>query len=227
MGGRDGSCGRLPACSADIWKMDLICCSRRRYRFAVEKILVACEESQAVTIEFRRLGIEAYSCDILPCSGGHPEWHLQQDVLPLLDQHWDMIIAFPPCTHLSVSGARWFAEKRADGRQQDAIDFFMCFADCKCERVAIENPISIMSTKWRKPNQIVQPWMFGHGETKATCLWLRGLPKLIPTNVVPGREQRVFKMAPSPERSLLRSKTFPGIARAMADQWTAVLRGNV
>jgi site-specific DNA-cytosine methylase len=138
-----------------------------------------------------------------------------------------MIIAFPPCTHLSVSGARWFAEKRADGRQQDAIDFFMCFADCKCERVAIENPISIMSTKWRKPNQIVQPWMFGHGETKATCLWLRGLPKLIPTNVVPGREQRVFKMAPSPERSLLRSKTFPGIARAMADQWTAVLRGNV
>ena len=188
------------------------------------KILVACEESQAVTIELRRLGHEAYSCDIIPCSGGRPEWHLQQDVIPLLTQKWDMILAFPPCTHLAVSGARWFAAKRADGRQQNAIDFFMRFANSDCPRIAIENPVGIMSTVWKKPDQIIQPWQFGHGETKKTCLWLKGLPPLIPTEIVEGREQRIWKMPPSEDRAKNRAKTFPGIARAMAEQWAGDIR---
>jgi len=188
------------------------------------KILVACEESQAVTIELRRLGHEAYSCDIIPCSGGHPEWHIQQDVIPLLTQKWDMILAFPPCTHLAVSGAKWFAAKRADGRQQNAIDFFMQFANSDCPRIAIENPVGIMSTVWRKPDQIIQPWQFGHGETKKTCLWLKGLPLLIPTEIVEGREQRIWKMPPSEDRAKNRAKTFPGIARAMAEQWAGDIR---
>jgi len=183
------------------------------------KVLIACEESQAVTIELRKIGIEAYSCDIEPCSGGHPEWHIQKDVALLLNQEWDIIIAFPPCTHLAVSGARWFKEKRADGRQQNAIDFFMKIASAPCERIAIENPIGIMSTYYQKPNQIIQPWMFGHGETKATCLWLKNLPNLKPTNIVNGRKQKIWRMAPSSDRAKLRSKTFPGIAKAMADQW--------
>jgi hypothetical protein len=183
------------------------------------RILVACEESQAVTKELRRLGHEAYSCDVQECSGGHPEWHLQQDVIPLLSEKWDMIIAFPPCTDLAVSGARWFPQKRANGRQRRSIEFFMQFVNADCPRIAIENPIGIMSSEYRKPDQIIQPWMFGHGETKATCLWLKGLPPLIPTNIVGGREQRVWRMAPGPERAKLRSKTFPGIARAMAEQW--------
>lgn len=183
------------------------------------KILVACEESQAVTIELRKLGHEAYSCDIEPCSGGYPEWHLQQDVLQLLNEKWDMIIAFPPCTHLAVSGARHFEEKRKDGRQQQGIDFFMAIANAQCERIAIENPIGIMSTIFRKPDQIIQPWQFGHGETKATCLWLKGLPGLKPTEIVDGRKERVWRMPPSPDRAKLRSKTYPGIAKAMAEQW--------
>lgn len=183
------------------------------------KILVACEESQAVTIELRRLGHEAYSCDIEPCSGGHPEWHLQQDVIPLLKEKWDMIIAFPPCTHLAVSGARYFAEKRTDGRQQAAIDFFMAFVDVDCSRVAIENPVGIMSTRYRKPDQIIQPWQFGHGETKATCLWLKNLVPLKPTNIVEGRAPRIHHMPPGPERAKMRSQTFLGIAHAMATQW--------
>lgn len=191
------------------------------------RVLVACEESQAVTIEFRKLGHEAYSCDILPCSGGHPEWHLQQDVMPLLDQDWDMVIAFPPCTHLCVSGARWFKQKREDGRQLDAYMFFRQFTYLHhIQKVAIENPVGIMSKLYRKPDQIIQPWQFGHPETKATCLWLKGLPKLAPTSVVEGREQRVWRMAPSPERALLRSKTFPGIARAMATQWSVFLENE-
>ena len=183
------------------------------------RILVACEESQAVTKEFRRLGHEAYSCDIEPCSGGHPEWHLQQDVVPLLAQEWDMLIAFPPCTHLAVSGARWFEQKRKDGRQQAAIDFFMMLADAPVERIAIENPVGVMSTVWRKPDQIIHPWQFGHGETKTTCLWLKNLPLLNPTEIVEGREQRIWRMPPSADRGKLRSKTYPGIARAMAEQW--------
>lgn len=191
------------------------------------KILVACEESQAVTIELRKLGHEAYSCDIEPCSGGHPEWHLQEDVTPLLKQHWDMIIAFPPCTHLAVSGAAWFEEKRKDGRQQEGIDFFMMFANADCERIAIENPVGIMSTNYRKPNQIVQPYEYGHMEQKKTCLWLKGLPLLQPTNNVydqmmelpKNKRERLHYLPPSPERAKLRSKTYLGIAKAMAEQW--------
>ena len=182
-------------------------------------ILIACEESQAVTIAMRELGLEAFSCDLEPCSGGHPEWHMQENVTPLLKQEWDMVIAFPPCTHLSSSGAAWFAEKRKDGRQQQGIDFFMLFVNADCDRIAIENPIGIMSTKYRKPDQIIQPWMFGHGETKATCLWLKNLPKLIPTNIVSGREPRLHRLGPSPDRSKIRSKTYPGVAEAMAQQW--------
>lgn len=184
------------------------------------RILVACEESQAVTIELRKLGHEAYSCDILDCSGGHPEWHIKEDVLENLWRYkWDMIIAFPPCTDLASSGARWFKEKQRHGIQQKSIDFFMKFVNAKCDKIAIENPIGIMSTKYRKPDQIIQPWQFGHGETKSTCLWLKGLPKLKPTNIVEGREQRIWRMAPGPERAKLRSKTYPGIAKAMAEQW--------
>ena len=204
------------------------------------KILVACEESQAVTKELRRLGHEAYSCDLLPCSGGHPEWHLQQDVLPLLKEKWDMIIAFPPCTHLAVSGARHFEQKRKAGRQQQGIDFFMKFVNADCPRIAIENPIGIMSSIYRKPDQIIQPWMFGDKFTKSTCLWLKGLPKLEPTNIVEkgefiewtckktGKKKRQAKWffealknaKSSEERNIIRSKTFPGIAKAMAEQWT-------
>lgn len=191
------------------------------------KVLIACEESQAVCIEFRKLGHEAYSCDLKPCSGGHPEWHIQDDVMNVLRHdivsifscEWDMVIAFPPCTDLAVSGAKWFEEKRKDGRQKKSIMFFEFFTHLKNRYVAIENPIGIMSTIWRKPDQVIQPWQFGHGETKATCLWLKNLPKLTPTNIVEGREQKVWRMPPSADRAKLRSKTFPGIAAAMATQW--------
>lgn len=186
------------------------------------KVLVACEESQEVCKAFRALGHEAYSCDVQDCSGGHPEWHIRTDVLEILDDEWDLVIAHPPCTDLAVSGARWFPEKRANGSQQKSIDFFMRFANCRCNRVAIENPVGIMSTVWRKPDQIIQPYMFGHGETKKTCLWLKNLPKLVPTDIVSGREQRIWKMPPSKDRSKLRSKTYPGIAKAMAEQWGKV-----
>jgi len=191
------------------------------------KVLCACEESQAVCIAFREKGHEAYSCDIEPCSGGHPEWHLQQDVIPLLKEKWDMIIAFPPCTHLAVSGAAWFEQKRKDGRQQAGIDFFMEFVTCKCKMVAIENPIGIMSTIYRKPDQIINPWQYGHMEQKATCLWLNGLPLLKEThnvydemmNLPKNKRERLHYLPPGPGRAKLRSKTFPGIARAMAAQW--------
>jgi site-specific DNA-cytosine methylase len=148
------------------------------------KILIACEESQTVCKAFRAKGHEAYSCDILPCSGGHPEWHIQGDVLEQLDKDWNMIIAHPPCTDLAVSGARHFAKKIADGSQQKSIEFFMKFTDLKCPKVMIENPIGIMSSKYKKPDQIIQPYQFGHSVSKSTCLWLKGLPKLIPTNIV-------------------------------------------
>jgi hypothetical protein len=217
------------------------------------KILVACEESQAVTKEFRRLGHEAYSCDIAPCSGGHPEWHLQQDVLPLLKEKWDMIIAFPPCTDLAVSGAAWFEQKRRDGRQQKSIDFFMKFINADCDKIAIENPIGIISGNYIakhfpdlqekynfpiKPTQIIQPWMFGDNFNKSTCLWLKGLSPLIPqvteqpelewfewTDSKTGKKKRQPKWfmdalkLPPKERAMVRSKTFHGIAKAMAEQW--------
>ena len=210
------------------------------------KILVACEESKAVTIELRRLGHEAYSCDIQECSGGHPEWHIKGDVLPLLngdcefntmdgERHaisgrWDMIIAFPPCTDLAVSGARHFAKKRADGRQQASIDFFMKFANAHCDMIAIENPVGIMSTRFRKPDQIIQPWQFGHPETKKTCLWLKNLQPLEETENV----YAYMMTLPEKERSRIhwmgsghakeRSKTYPGIARAMAEQWAGPVK---
>ena len=198
------------------------------------RILIACEESQAVTKEFRALGFEAYSCDLEECSGGHPEWHIQGCVHKLFQTDgftpttWDMVIAFPPCTHLAVSGAKWFKEKQADGRQQEAIDFFMMFANLRTERVAIENPVSIMSTKYRKPDQIIQPWWFGHPEKKSTCLWLKNLPPLVQTDNVykemmklpKKKRERLHYMAPSPDRGKLRSKTFPGVAKAMAEQWS-------
>jgi len=182
-------------------------------------ILVACEESGVVTEAFRKKGHTAFSCDLLPTSSNNFFWHIQGDVKSFLTFKWDMIIAFPPCTDLSVSGARWFAQKRVDGRQQRAINFFMSIALNKCPKIAIENPVGIMSTYWRKPDQVIQPWQFGHGETKATCLWLKNLPLLMLTKIVPGREARVHKMGPSPERGKLRSKTYQGIADAMAEQW--------
>lgn len=181
------------------------------------KILVACEESQTVTKAFRALGHEAYSCDIQDCSGGHPEWHLKCSVFDVIGNGWDMMIAHPPCMHLAVSGARWFKDKKNE--QADALEFVRQLMDAPIERICIENPISIISSKIRKPDQIIQPWMFGHGETKATCLWLKGLPKLNPTNIVEGREQRIWKLPPGPERAKLRSKTYEGIAKAMAEQW--------
>ena len=236
------------------------------------KVLVACEESQAVCKAFRERGHEAYSCDIIECSGGHPEWHIMQDVIPILNgncdfkttdgkthkikEKWDMIIAFPPCTHLAVSGAAHFEKKRADGRQREAIEFFCQFMKADCDRISIENPVGIISgnyiPKWFpdiaekynlpiKPTQIVQPYEYGHAAKKTTCLWLKGLPNLVPTNIVePGEfyvspKGRKFSKGSSsdmardeqgkilswndPRTAKIRSKTFTGIARAMAEQW--------
>lgn len=185
----------------------------------IMKILVACEESQAVCKAFRAKGHEVYSCDIEPCSGGRPEWHIQGDVLPLISQLWDMIIAFPPCTDLCSSGARWFKEKQADGRQQRSIEFFLRFTNLNCPKVAIENPVGIMSRLYRKPDQIIEPYQFGHPEKKATCLWLKELPKLKSTKIMLERDQKGWKMPPSKDRAKLRSKTYQGIADAMAEQW--------
>ena len=227
------------------------------------KILVACEESQAVTIELRKLGHEAYSCDIIEESGGHPEWHIRHDVLPLItgepcefttedgivhhmDDKWDMIIAFPPCTYLTVTGNRWFnvskygekALKRARDREE-AVKFFMSFVNANCDRIAIENPVGVMSTNYRKPDQIIQPYQFGSHARKKTCLWLKGLPKLVPTNIVSAGEIDSYGCSVGasatyatdengkilswndPRTARIRSKTFPGIARAMAEQWTS------
>ena len=254
----------------------------------VMKILVACEESQAVTVELRALGHEAYSCDTLPCSGGRPEWHIQGDVTPLLDQSWDMIIAFPPCTYLCASGMHWTTRGLRDPKlTEDAIKFVKAIWEADCPRIAIENPIGALSRAIRKPDQIIQPWMFGDDASKATCLWLKGLPTLQPTEIIPpqGFQPIVYagdlpvcdccdepfcithgkhyadcsccgptqddlryvkvngiefacpesfpgkpvwanqtpsgqnKLGPSAERAKLRSKTYPGIAKAMANQW--------
>ena len=232
-------------------------------------ILIACEESQRVCIAFREKGHNAFSCDILPCSGGHPEWHIYGDVLPLLigncefktmdgvkhriDEKWDLIIAFPPCTHLAVSGAAWFEKKRTDGRQKEGIEFFAKFLNADCDRIVIENPVGIISgdyiPKWFpelavkygfpiKPTQKIHPWMFGDNFSKTTCLWIKGLPALIPliteqpelewfewVDSKTGKKKRqpkwfadAWRLSPE-ERSKVRSKTFPGIAKAMAEQW--------
>lgn len=194
-------------------------------------ILVACEESQEVTKAFRELGHEAFSCDILPCSGGHPEWHWSGDIrnFKWMFGRLDLLVAFPPCTHLASSGARWFKEKQQDGRQQSAIDFFMILANADCDKIAIENPVGIMSTHYRKPDQIIQPWQFGEDASKKTCLWLKNLPSLESTSIIkkdkyanqtPSGQN---KLGPSKDRARLRSKTYPGIARAMAEQWGSLL----
>lgn len=185
------------------------------------RVLVACEYSGAVRDQFIGGGHEAMSCDLLPTNMPGP--HYEGDVRDVLDYPWDLMIAHPPCTHLSVSGARHFEAKRSDGRQQSAVSFFMMLAKADIPMIAIENPICIMSSMWRRPDQTIQPWQFGHGETKATCLWLKGLPLLRATNIVDGREQRIHRMAPGPDRWKERSKTFPGIAAAMADQWGQIL----
>lgn len=240
------------------------------------RVLVACEESQRVCTEFRRLGHEAYSCDIIECSGGHPEWHIMQNVLPLLNggckfntcdgaEHeikgkWDLIIAHPPCTHLAVSGAAWFAKKREDGRQRDAIELFCAFLNADCEHFAIENPVGIISGDYipkyfpdlvekynipQKPTDIIQPWMFGDNFSKTTCLWIKGLPKLLrSTTECPelewfewvDKKTRKKKRQPKwfadawhlkpEERAKVRSKTFPGIAKAMAEQWSAYIENQ-
>ena len=209
------------------------------------KVLVACEESQAITKELRKLGHEAFSCDLLPCSGGHSEWHYQQDVFEVINKGWDIMIAHPPCTYLAVSGARWLYNK--DGskneerwkNQADALDFVKRLMDAPIDKIAIENPISVISSNIRKPDQIIQPWMFGDKAQKSTCLWLKNLPLLEPTDIVEKGEFIEFtskkgvkkkqpkwyfdalKNAKTPaERRTLRSKTFKGIAEAMAKQWT-------
>jgi hypothetical protein len=204
------------------------------------KVLVACESSGVVRDAFREIGHDALSCDLLPADNGGP--HYQGDVRDLLDEAWDMVLAFPPCTHLAVSGARHFAQKRADGRQQEAIDFFILFTQLACPRVAIENPIGIMSSMYRKPDQIIQPWQFGDDASKKTCLWLKNLPKLnnedrskwIHGRIV-GEDKRGMtvvrwanqcdsgqnKLAPSADRWKERSKTYTGIAKAMAEQWSS------
>lgn len=210
------------------------------------KVLVACEESQAVTKEFRKKGHEAYSCDILECSGGHPEWHLQQDVTGLLKEQWDMIIAFPTCTYLTNAGTRHFSRRinpeekvlAREKKREEAKDFFMLFVNAECERIAIENPVGYMNSQYRKPDQIIHPYYFGDDAKKRTCLWLKGLPLLKDTNRIPEPEPMYICQGEKTkgkkigwcegmrnikggqfERAKARSKTFPGIAKAMAEQW--------
>jgi len=183
------------------------------------RVLVACEFSGVVRDAFLARDHCAMSCDLLPSETGDSDFHYQGDVRDLLSWRWDLLIAHPPCTHLSVSGARHFAAKQASGVQQEALAFVQLLLDAPIPMIALENPVSIISSRIRKPDQIIQPWQFGHGETKATCLWLKGLPKLVPTNIVEGREARVHRMPPGPDRWKERSRTFQGIAAAMADQW--------
>ncbi len=180
------------------------------------RVLVACEYSGAVRDAFIARGHDALSCDLLPTDAPGP--HYQGDVRDVLGMGWDLMVAHPPCTHLAVSGARWFKHKQAE--QAEALDFVRLLLDAPILHIALENPISIISSRIRKPDQIIHPWQFGHGETKATCLWLKNLPALTPTNIVVGREARVHRMSPSPDRWKERSRTYPGIAAAMADQWS-------
>lgn len=182
------------------------------------KILVACEYSGRVRDAFRALGHDAMSCDLLPTEVDGP--HYQGDVRDVLDTGWDLMVAHPPCTHLAVSGARWFKEKQAE--QAEALDFVRLLLAAPIARIALENPVSIISSRIRKADQTIQPWQFGHGETKATCLWLKNLPRLRPTNIVEGREARVHRMPPGPDRWKERSRTFEGVARAMAEQWSSL-----
>lgn len=205
------------------------------------RILIACEESQEVCKRFRNKGHEAFSCDVQDCSGGYPEWHIKGDVIEQLNKGWDMMIAFPPCTHLAASGARHFEAKRKDGRQQEGMNFFMQMINAPIEKIAVENPIGIMSNVYRKPDQIINPYDFGDAARKPTCLWLKGLPKLRATNLGDAplfgemldrgefhttKSGKVmpkwYNLPPSADRGKKRSKTFPGIAQAMADQWSGI-----
>jgi len=187
------------------------------------KVLIACESSGTVREAFRLLGHDTWSCDLLAADDDSP-FHIQGDCIPVIRRGWDLVIAHPPCTHLACSGARHFAAKRADGRQQQGIDLFMAIVDAcddAAQSWAVENPIGIMSRIYRKPDQIIQPWQYGQGETKSTCLWLHNLPKLVPTDIVSGRVARIHRLPPSKDRWKIRSKTFQGIADAMASQWSA------
>jgi site-specific DNA-cytosine methylase len=179
------------------------------------RVLVACEYSGRVRDAFIALGHDAMSCDLLPTEQPGP--HYQGDIRDILGDGWDIMIAHPPCTHLAVSGARWFAGKQAE--QAEALAFVRMLLDAPIPRIALENPVSVISSRIRKPDQIIQPWQFGHGETKATCLWLKGLPPLRPTNIVDGRDARVHRMSPGPDRWKERSRTYTGVAAAMAEQW--------
>ena len=187
------------------------------------RVLIACEESQEVCKAFRKLGHEAFSCDVEECSGGHPEWHLQGDVFDFVwDREWDLMIAHPPCTRLCNSGVMWLKKRNLWKDMSEGALFFKRLMKLDIPMIAIENPIPhkyALEIIGKKYNQIIQPWQFGHGETKATCFWLKNLPELKPTNIVEGREQRLHKLPPSKDRAKLRSKTFPGIAKAMAEQW--------
>lgn len=185
------------------------------------KVLIACEYSGIVRDAFIAKGHDAMSCDLLETEAPGP--HYQGDIRDVIHYPWDLMIAHPPCTHIAVSGAKHFKVKKLDGRQQSSVSFFMELWKSDIPRVAIENPTGIMSTLFDKPDQIIQPWQFGHGETKATCLWLRGLEKLRPTNIVEGRENRIHRMPPSVDRGKLRSLTYTGIAKAMADQWGGIV----
>lgn len=187
------------------------------------RVLVACEYSGVVRDEFASLGWDSWSCDLLPTE--KPGQHYRGDVRDILNEGWDIMVAHPPCTHLAVSGARWFKDKLRE--QAEALQFVRSLLAAPIPCIAVENPVSIISSRIRKPDQVIQPWQFGHGETKATCLWLKNLPLLKPTNIVEGREQRVWKLPPSPDRWKERSRTFTGIARAMAEQWTLAVRKNV
>jgi len=180
------------------------------------RVLVACEFSGVVREAFRRKGHDAWSCDLLPAEDGS-QFHIEGDCIQVLEDKWDLMVAHPPCTHLAVSGARWFKDKQKE--QAEALDFVKLLLNAPIEKIALENPISIISSKIKKPDQIIQPWQFGHGETKATCLWLKNLPKLKPTKIVDGRIARVHNLPPSPDRWKLRSITYQGIADAMAEQW--------
>ena len=189
------------------------------------RVLVACEYSGTVRDAFDAVGFDAMSCDLLDSE--KPGKHYKGDIFDVLYDGWDLLIAHPPCTHLAVSGARHFAAKKASGVQDEALEFVAALLSAPIKHIALENPISIISTRIRKPDQIIQPWQYGHGETKATCLWLKGLPLLVPTDVVDGREARIHKMAPSPDRWKERSRTFPGIANAMAKQWGAYVKSTM
>jgi len=207
----------MPDCKLDVTGAPVI-----GFSAWLGRVLVACEYSGSVRDAFAALGWDAWSCDLLPSE--KPGNHHQCDVREILDEGWDIMVAHPPCTHLAVSGARWFEDKVRE--QAEALDFVHLLLAAPIPHIALENPVSVISSKIRKPSQVIQPWQHGHGETKATCLWLKNLPRLTPSNIVEGRDQRIWKMPPSADRWKERSRTLPGVAGAMAKQWTLATRPN-